>query len=181
MSKVHIFYVRLLHEICEQLQVEVPQFVVSVDAEGKFLAYADVSIQRSGTIVESTRCWSAQSSTSAAAEQDAARLAVKKLVDELDLDVTDANYDRYLLYKGLYDHVTIENVVVVAQYNKLMQDYNLLRDCYVSTVIQKNEYVDDRIKIRRAINECHAVVNRLGPIDPDTESAASGALSAPLD
>lgn len=47
-------------------------------------------------------------------EQDVARLVIKRLVEELDLQVKDVNYNNHLFYKGLYDHLTTEHAMVIA-------------------------------------------------------------------
>nr|CAD1818707.1 unnamed protein product [Ananas comosus var. bracteatus] len=87
--------------------------------------------------------------------------------DECDLKLKDINYDDSLFYKNLYDHQTTNYVILSAQYGNLSWEYNLLKD----------EYVDDRIKLRNAIVEC---VNRLPAELPAPTADRSDAMSNQL-
>nr|CAD1823057.1 unnamed protein product [Ananas comosus var. bracteatus] len=178
MTTINVSYVRLLSEIYEQLQLDVPQIVVNVDAEGKFVGYMDLQIPQSEIVVETVRCSSSQFPTSAGAEQDTARLALKRLKDECDLQIKDINYDDSLLYKNLYKHQTIDYAVVSAQLSNLSREYNFLKECYISTVAQ--EYVNERIQLRRAVEECYAIVNRIIVVTPAPETDPSEAMSNQL-
>nr|CAD1844336.1 unnamed protein product [Ananas comosus var. bracteatus] len=172
MPTIHLSYARLLREVYEQLQLEVPQCVVSTDSDGQFVASIDLQIPRSETVVETVRCESAHFPTYAAAEQDTARRALKRLEDECDLQVKDINYEDSVIYKNMYDHQTTDYAVLFAQYNNLTREHNILKECYITTLAQKNEYINERIRLRQAIGECYAAVNRLtvepppAPADP---------------
>nr|CAD1834637.1 unnamed protein product [Ananas comosus var. bracteatus] len=161
MATIHFSYVMMLGEVYEQLGLGVPQIVVTPDTEGKFIGYVDLQIPRSETVVQTVRCSSSQFPTATGAEQDAARLAMKRLKEECDLQFKDINYDDSLLYKNLYDHQTTNCAVLTTQYSNLSREHSFLKECHVSTVAQKNEYVNERIKLRNAIGECYAVVNRI--------------------
>lgn len=93
MSTVQLSYLRLLCEICEQLHMEAPQYVVTPAAEGAYLAYIDLPIPQNESIVKIVRCWGSKSSTSNVAKHDAVHLAIKRMVEEFDLQVKDVNYD----------------------------------------------------------------------------------------
>lgn len=71
-----------------------------------------------------------------------------------------------LIYENLYDHLATEYAVLFAQYDNLVLEYNFVKDCYVTTLVQINEFVTERVQIRCAIEECHAVINRLVPVPP---------------
>lgn len=119
MTTVQLSYLRLLHEICKQLQIETPLCVVTPAAEGTYDAYIDLPIPRDESIVEMVRCWGAQSSTSAAVEHDDARVAIKRMVQEYDLQVKDVNYDDNIFYKNLYNHTTTKFAVLFARCTNL--------------------------------------------------------------
>ncbi len=159
MTTILISFVRLLRDVCEQVHMDVPPCVVSTDTEGKFVAYIDIHITRNDSIVELIRCWSGPSSTAGAAEEEASHNTVKRLTQELDLHVRDVNYDDALFYKSMNDQLTLNLSNLANHYNKLVWDYNFLKDCYVSTAAQKNELTTDRLKIPQAIEECNAVIN----------------------
>nr|CAD1829959.1 unnamed protein product [Ananas comosus var. bracteatus] len=122
----------------------------------------------------------AQSSTSAAAEHDVARVAIKRMVGEYDMQVKDVNYDDSIFYKNLYNHLTTKFAILFAHYTNLLQEYNFVKDCYVTTLAQINEFVTERVQIRCAIEECYAVINRLVPLPPIAETDSSDGTSALL-
>lgn len=159
METIHFSYVRMLSEVYEQLSLGVPQIVVTSDTEGKIVAYVDLQIPRTETIIQAVRCSSSQFPTAAAAEQDAARLAMKRLMEECDLQYKDMNYNDSLLYKNLYGHQTTDCGVISAQYSNLSKEHSFLKECYITTVAQKNEFVNERINLRNATGECYAMVN----------------------
>ncbi len=151
--------------------MDVPDCVVSVDMDAKFIAYIDIPISRNESTVELVRCWSTQSSTADVAEEDASRKAVKCLVLELDLHVRDTNYDDALFYKSMNDQLTLNLSTLANQYNKLVWDYNFLKECYLSTVTEKNDLAADRVKIQQALEECNAVIHghpSSPPVEPPT-------------
>nr|CAD1820629.1 unnamed protein product [Ananas comosus var. bracteatus] len=141
MSTVQLSYLRLFREICEKLHMETSQCVVAPAAEGTYLAYIDLPIERNESIIEIVRCWGLQSSTSAEAEHDAARVATKRMVEELDLQVRDVNFDDSIFYKNLYNHLATKYAMLFAQYMNLVREYNFVKDCYVATLAQINEFV----------------------------------------
>nr|CAD1826018.1 unnamed protein product [Ananas comosus var. bracteatus] len=120
-----------------------------------------------------------QSSTSAASEQDAAYLVIKRMVEEFDLQVRDVNDDS-IFYKNLYNHLATEHAVLFAHYNSSVQEYNFVKNCYVTTLAKVNEFVTEWVQIGRAIEECHGVINRLIPVPPITETDATDNTSTPL-
>lgn len=75
MSVVQLSYNKLLEEISKQLGIETPQCKVTVAAEGWLLAYIDLLIAYTGTIIEIVRCWCAPSPDFIVAREDAAHVA----------------------------------------------------------------------------------------------------------
>lgn len=86
------------------------------------------------------------------------------MVEELGLQVKDVNYDDSVFYQNLYNHLSTEYAVLFAQYNNLLRAFNFVKDCYVATLAQINDFVTERIQICRAIEECHAVINPSRPL-----------------
>ncbi|XP_020114668.1 uncharacterized protein LOC109728617 isoform X1 [Ananas comosus] len=127
MSTVQLSYLTLLREVCDQLQIETPQCVVTPAAEGTYLAYIDLPVPRNESIVEIVRCWGTQSSTSAASQQDAARLTIKRIVEEFDLQLKDINYDESIFHQNLYNELSTNHAVLFARYNNLLKEYNFLK------------------------------------------------------
>ncbi len=80
-------------------------------------------------------CWSTPACTAPAAD------AVQQLTQELDLHVRDVNCDDALFYENMNNQLIMNLSTLASQYNKLVWDYNFLKDCYVFTVAQKNELV----------------------------------------
>ncbi len=158
----------------------IPDCVVSVDTDGKYIAYIDIHVSRSNSIVEIMRCWSVPAGTSDAAEEDASRNAVRRLVQELDLNVRDVNYDDALFYKSMNDQLTLNLSTLASQYNKLVWDYKFLKECYVSAVSQKNELIADRLKIQQALEECNVVINGQPSAPPVETPTVASPLPAPL-
>ncbi len=149
--------------------MDIPDCVVSADMDGKFIAYIDIPIGRNDSTVELVRCSSTPSSTAGAAEEDASRNAVKRLVLELDLHVRDINYDDALFYKSMNDQLILSLSTLATQHNKLAWEYNFLKECYLSTVTEKNDLAADRVKIQQALEECAAVINghpSAPPVEP---------------
>lgn len=93
------------------------------------MGYIDLQIPQSKTVVETVQCAIAQFPTSARAEQDAARIALKRLKDECDLHIKDINYDDSAFYKNLYDHQITGYAILFAQYSNLSREYNFLKEC----------------------------------------------------
>lgn len=67
MATIHFSYVRMLGEVYEQLGLGVPQIVVTIDTEGKFVRYVDLQIPRSETVVQIVHCSSSQFPTASSA------------------------------------------------------------------------------------------------------------------
>lgn len=109
----------------------------------------DLQILWSETVVQTVRCSGSQFPTSIGAQQDVARLALKRIKEECDLHIKDANYDDSVLYKTLYEHKFTDYIVVTTQLSSQLSDlsreYDFLKGCFVSTVEQKNVYVNDQI------------------------------------
>nr|CAD1825749.1 unnamed protein product [Ananas comosus var. bracteatus] len=186
MTTINVSYIRLLSEVYEQLHLDVPQIVVDVDDEGKFVGRVDLQILRSETVIQTVHCTSSQFPTSVGAQQDVARLALNRIKDECDLQIKDANYDDSVLYKTLYDHKCTDYTVVTTQLStqlsNLSREYDFLKECFVSTVEQKNVYVNDQIQLRRAVGECYDIVNRITALTPPPvpETNPSKAMSNQL-
>lgn len=66
---------------------------------------------------------------------------------KLDLQIKDANYNDYILYKNLYDNVTVQYTKLLGQFNNMKREHNLLKDCYASAVAEKVRRA--RIRSRR--------------------------------
>ncbi len=73
--------------------MKVPHCELTIDTNGRYYAYMDLPIVRNESIFEVVRCWGSLFPYSAAAKQDAARTAIQRLRDELDLQIKDANYE----------------------------------------------------------------------------------------
>nr|CAD1827489.1 unnamed protein product [Ananas comosus var. bracteatus] len=95
------------------------------------------------------------------AKDDSARVAIQRMKAELDLHIKDINYDDCVMYKSMYDNVTVQYSDLLGQFNKLKREHNILRDCYSSSVAEKVRYIDEHVKMRRTINEYHAAINHL--------------------
>lgn len=50
----------------------------------------------------------------------------------------------------------------------------------MTTLAQKNEYINERVMLRQAIGECHAAVNRLTVEPPPATANPSEAMSNQL-
>ncbi len=159
--------------------MDVPPCVVSADPDGRFNAYVDVHITRSESTVELIRCWGGPSSTSDSAEDEASHKAVKKLAQELDLHVKDYNYDEALFYKNLSDQLSANFSTFSNQYNKLVWEYNFIKERYIASTTEKNELIADRLRIQHAI-ECSSVISRYSPPAAITATPVSEITSPPL-
>lgn len=110
-----------------------------------------------------------------------ALLALKRLKDECDSQLKEINYEDSIIFKNLYDHQTTDYDVLFAQYNNLTQEYNNLKECYTITLAQKNEYINERIRLlHQAIGECYTVVNRITIEPPPSPTDPSEAMSNQL-
>nr|CAD1824806.1 unnamed protein product [Ananas comosus var. bracteatus] len=161
MPVVDLCYIHLLREIAKKLQLEIPQCEVTTNSDGQFVAYVDLHIPSDGPIVEVAHCWGSALAISGIAEQDAARVAIRRLKDELNLQIKDANYEEQSCYKNMYDQLTNQYAVLFGKYDKVKWELGMLKNCFNSVVAQKDEFVTERIKIRAAIEECHCVISRL--------------------
>nr|CAD1835561.1 unnamed protein product [Ananas comosus var. bracteatus] len=159
MSTVQLSYTRLLREVYEQLQLEIPC---------------------SEFVAEIIRRWGAQSLMSLGAEQDTTHITIKRLTNEYDLHIKNVNYDNSIFYKSLHDHLTMEYAVLFAQCTNLAQESDFLKECYISTIAQKNKFVIERVKIHHAIEECYAIVNHLDVVPSAIAANESDARSNPL-
>ncbi|XP_020113686.1 uncharacterized protein LOC109727892 isoform X1 [Ananas comosus] len=177
MLTIHLSYTRLLHEVCEQLHLAVPHFVAASNSDGQFVSSMDLQIPRTETVTETVRCESTPFPTYAAAEQDVVRRALRRLKDECDLQVQDVNYEDSVVYKSLYDHQLTDYALLFSQFNNLTREYNILKECYLTTLAQKNEYINERVMLRQAIGECHDALNRLTVEPPPTTANPSDAMS----
>lgn len=172
MPVVDLCYIHLLREIAEKLQLEIPQCEVTTNSDGQFVAYVDLHIPSDGPVVEVAHCWGSASAISSIAEQGAAHVAIRRLKDELDLQIKDANYEEQSCYKNMYDQLTNQYAVLFGKYDKVKWELGLLKNCFNSVVTQKDEFLSEHSKIRAAIEECHGVISRLGsgpsnmPFDP---------------
>nr|CAD1831658.1 unnamed protein product [Ananas comosus var. bracteatus] len=165
MSVIQLFYSKLLEKFAEKLGVETPECVVTVVAEGWFLAYIDLPIARSGIVIKIVRNWGAPSPDFKVAKEDAAHVAIQRMKGKLDLQIKNTNYDDFILYKSLYDNVTrfwiFSNSDLLRQFKNPKREYNLLKDCYASAVVEKVESIAEQVKMRRTIDECHVTINYL--------------------
>nr|CAD1831647.1 unnamed protein product [Ananas comosus var. bracteatus] len=161
MSIIQLFYSKLLEKFAEKLGVETPECVVTVVTEGWFLAYIDVPIACSGIVIEIVRNWGAPSPDFKVAKEDATHVAIQRMKGKLDLQIKDTNYDDFILYKSLYDNVTVQYSDLLGQFKNLKREYNLLKDCYASAVVEKVEPIAEQAKMRRTIDECYVTINCL--------------------
>ncbi len=180
MPVVEISGVRLLHEICEKLSMIVPQFEMTTNAAGQFVGCVDVQIGCEGSVAEVVRCWGGPFPVASAAEQDAACVAIKRLKEDLDLHIKDANYDDQFYYKSMYDHLSNQYATLSARYSRAKWELGMLKECHSSLAAQKEQFIAERVKIRGAVNECHALINRLGvgTNDPSSDPADSNSVTA---
>nr|CAD1827903.1 unnamed protein product [Ananas comosus var. bracteatus] len=161
MSTIQLSFSKLLEEICQKLGVGTPDCIATLGAEGWFVAYIDLPIARSGAIIEIACCWGAASPDILLAKDDSARVAIQRMKAELDLHIKDINYDDCIMYKSMYDNVTVQFSDLLGQFNKLKREHGILRDCYASSVAEKVRYIDEHMKMRRMIAEYNAAINRL--------------------
>lgn len=135
--------------------------MVSSTADGQFVGSMDLQLPLNVTAPETVRCDGVPFPTRGAAEQDVARRALKKLHEECDVQVKDVNYEDSVIYKNLYEHQLAEYTLLFTQFTNVTREYNVLKDCYIATLAQKNEYASERVMLRHAIGECHSAVNQL--------------------
>nr|CAD1837255.1 unnamed protein product [Ananas comosus var. bracteatus] len=128
MSIVQLSFIKLLEEICQKLGFRVPNCVATAGAEGWFVAYIDLPIARNRAIVEIARCWGAASPHFLLAKDDSARVAIQRMKAELDLHIKDINYDDCIMYKSMYDNVTVQFNDLLGQFIKLKCEHSILRD-----------------------------------------------------
>nr|CAD1836485.1 unnamed protein product [Ananas comosus var. bracteatus] len=112
------------------------------------------------------------------AKEDAARVAIQRMKDELGLQIKDTNYDDFILYKSLYDNVTVQNSDLLAQFTNLKREHNLLKDCYATAVSEKVDAITEQVKMHREINDCHETINCLRADRAATATGPSEAGSA---
>lgn len=178
MSMIQLSYSKLLGEITEKLGVAPPECIITVIAEGWYLGYVDAAIARSATVIENARCWGSPSADLILAKDDAARAAINRIKSELHLHIIDTNYDDFMLYKSLYDHVTAQHTDLLGKFENLQREYNLLKDCYASAVAERVQYIDEKVKMQCTIDECQLAIGQLRAEKPATTSGHSEAGSA---
>lgn len=102
---------------------------------------------------------------------------MKRLKEECDLQFKNIIMMTPSYTKNLYDHQTTNYAILSTQYSNLSREHSFLKKCYVSTLAQKNEYVNERIKLRNAIRECYVVLNRITAELSTVETDPSEAMS----
>ncbi len=178
MSIVEISHRKLFEEIAEKLSIETPPCEVTVAAEGWFLAYIDLQVPRDCPMIETVRCWGGPSPDVSLAKEDAAREVVQKIKSEFELHIRDANYEEYIFYKNLYDHVAAQHSDLLVRFNNLEREYTLLKSSYVAVVCEKTELVADWAKMRHTIDEYRMTIHSLRAEQLSTPPHASEAGSA---
>nr|CAD1840673.1 unnamed protein product [Ananas comosus var. bracteatus] len=113
------------------------------------------------------------------AKDDSARVAIQRMKCELDLHMKDINYDDCIMYKSMYDNVTVQFNDFHGQLNKLKREHSVLRDCYASFVAERIRYIDENQKLSRTIAEYRATIDRLraGRAAMATDSSESWSAS----
>ncbi len=179
MPVVELSGVRLLHEIAEKLDMVVPQFEMTTNADGQYVCCVELHIPYENVGSEVVRCWGSPSPVAGSAEQDAAYVAIKRLKEDLDLHVKDANYEDRFYYKNMYDHLANQHATLFAKYGRVKWELAMLKECHSSLAAQKEQFVAERVKIRAAIEECHTLINRLGvgTNDPSSDPADSNSVA----
>nr|CAD1818564.1 unnamed protein product [Ananas comosus var. bracteatus] len=86
-------------------------------------------------------------------KDDSARVAIQRMKAELDLHIKDINYADCIMYKSMYDNVTVQFNDLRGQFNKLKREHSILRDCYASSGAEKVRYIDEHVKMHRTIDE----------------------------
>lgn len=56
----------------------------------------------------------------------------------------------------------------------------MLKECFNSIIVQKDEFVIEHIKIRAAIKECHCIINRIGAGPSNVAINPFDSTSAPM-
>ncbi len=177
MAIVQLSYLKLLKEISAKLGIQTPQCEVTLVCKGWFVAYIEFEVVRFGSIVETLRCWGGPSPDMQEAKEEAAGSTVRRMKDEFGLEIKDVNYDDFILYRNMYDQVSLQHTNIKANFNNLEREYNILRSRYTSTLAQNSTLLAERAKMRSIIDEYHATVNRLrrgcsvSTADPSDESS----------
>ncbi len=179
MAIIQLSYLKLLEEISEKVGIGTPQCEVTSAVEGWFLAYIDVEIAHVGSVVQTVRCWGGPSPDMREAREEAAGYAIRKMKCEFGLEIKDVNYEDYILYRNMYDHGVVQYADLLTPFNNLQREYNMLKDCYTSTLIENAEYLAQQVKMRCTIDECRATINHLcrgcsvSSPDPSEEGSVS--------
>ncbi len=77
----------------------------------------------------------------------------------------------------MYDQVTLQHTNLLANFNNLEREYNVLKGRYTSTLAQNAAFVAEKEKMRSTIDGYHAALNRLrrgcsvSTADPSDESS----------
>lgn len=123
-----------------------PHCELTINPEGQFVVYVDLRFPLDGPIVEVARCWGSASTIASVAKQDAARVAMQRLKDKLDLQIKDGNYDERLYYKNMYNHLTYQHVVLFEKYGKVKWEFGALKERFNSAFTQNDGFVTEHIK-----------------------------------
>ncbi len=161
MPIVQVSYVKLLEEISGKLGIQAPQCEVSLVGGEWFLACIEFSVVRVGSAVETQHCWGGPSRNMQEAKEEASCFAIRKMMAKFDLEIKDINYEDYILFKAMYNEVTIQYANLLADFNQLGYEYNMLKNCYASTVNQNADFVARQVKMQSIIDGYHATINRL--------------------
>ncbi len=161
MTVVQLSYLKLLEEISRRLGIEIPQCKLSSVGEGWFVACIEFDVVRIGSIVESIRCWGGPSPDIQEVKEEAAISTIGRMKCEFGLKVKDVNYDDYMLYRNMYDHVTAQYATLLANYNNLEREYKVLKDRFDSTLSHNAKLVVEQARMRSTIDDNHATINRL--------------------
>nr|CAD1827348.1 unnamed protein product [Ananas comosus var. bracteatus] len=164
---------RLLRKICAKFSLQPPRYGMTLDTDLRFCSYVDVEIPRSSRIIEVITSWGAPSSNTNRTQEDAARIAIGRLRNELGFEVKDTNYEERKYLRGLYDQICHDHEELHDEYEMLKLDYDLLRRFYNSLVAERDRVVADLEKLKENINECFEMINQPNAVPMDEESAAN--------
>nr|CAD1827349.1 unnamed protein product [Ananas comosus var. bracteatus] len=164
---------RLLRKICGKFSLQPLRYGMTLDTDLRFCSYDDVEIPRSSRIIEVITSWGAPSSNANRTQEDAARIAIGRLRNELGFEVKDTNYEERKYLRGLYDQICHDHEELRDEYEMLKLDYDLLRRFYNSLVAERDRVVADLEKLKENINECFEMINQPNAVPMDEESAAN--------
>nr|CAD1825836.1 unnamed protein product [Ananas comosus var. bracteatus]CAD1829836.1 unnamed protein product [Ananas comosus var. bracteatus] len=173
---IDINFRRLLGKICAKFSLPPPRYGTTVVAEGRLHSFVDVEVPRGSRFMEIITCWGWFFPDSEQSEEDAARIAIKRLRDELGFEVKDINYDEKISYKELYKRNCDEHTELRDEYEMLNLDFDLLKKTYNILIEEKKQIAAELKEIKDGIARCHALINHpnVGPMD--VESTAEVAI-----